>query len=236
MQSTCYQITQKRTTPMKSLFLTLIITLTFIFSSFGQQCDSCKMDFDKLLRIKKKAKVTQIDLERCWQITKKLYTLRYVDYIDKVVNNESFVSHSLTRTYSELCDKAGGEIGVDYYFKYLTFTNGSAEEERSFALERLFVKYPMVVLNRIGKNIELLDLLTWGYLNNRYYGTKNPFENEDYTAMTIYKTTPKPVLNKDNCKKIFFETNPSLKEKYTKYKFQIDYIINTAIKSLKERK
>lgn len=220
---------------MKTLFLIIAITLTFNCSSSGQQCDSCKMDFDRLLRIKMKEKVSQIDLERSWQITQKLYTLRYVDYIDKVVDNQSYVSHSLTRTYSEICVKAGGEIGVDYYFKYLTITNESAEEERSFALERLFVKYPVIVLKRIGKNLELLDLLTWGFLNNRYYGAKTPFENEDYTAMTIYKNSPKPILKKDNCKKIFFETNPFLKEKYNTYKFQIDYIINTSIKGLKER-
>ena len=51
--------------------------------------------------------------------------------------------------------------------------------------------------------------------------------------MTVYKKVTKPKLNKNNCKSIFFETNPSLKDIYYDYKYQIDYIINSAIESLK---
>lgn len=214
---------------------TLIIILISIITIniFGQQCDSCKKEFDKLLMIKNKSKVSQTDLEKTWQITKKLYNLRYTDYIDSIVNKTSYVSHSLTRTFSDICIKTGGKLGVDYYFNYLTLTKGSAEEERSFALERLFVKYPENVLNKIGKDNDLLNDLAWGFLNNRYYGAKNPYEKEDFTAMTVYEDSPKPVLNKNNCKSIFFKTNPSLKEKYTVYKYQIDYIINNASAELK---
>jgi hypothetical protein len=128
------------------------------------------MEFDKLLMIKEKSKINQTDLEKSWQITKKLYNLSYTDYIDSIANNTSYISHSLTRTFSDICIKTGGKPGVDYYFNYLTLTKGSAEEERSFALERLFVKYPEIVLNKIGKESYLLDDLTWGFLNNRCYG------------------------------------------------------------------
>jgi len=203
---------------------------------FGHQCDSCKKEFDKLLIIKNNVKVYQADLEKCWQITKKLYDLKYKYYIDIAANGTSYASHSLTRTFSDICIIAGGKLGVDYYFNYLTLTEGSAEEERSFALERLFVKYPTIVLDRIGKNNDLLNDLTWGFINNRYYGAKNPFEDNDFTAMTVYENGPKPILNPDNCKSIFFETNPSMKAKYVDYKYQIDYIINTAVESLKENK
>jgi len=216
--------------------LIVILILTISISSFGQQCDSCKKEFDKLLLIQNKVKVNQTDLDNSWLITKKLYNLRYTDYIDSVANNTFYVSHSLTRIFAEICIKAGGKLGVDYYFNYLTFTNGSAEEERSFALERLFVKFPEIVLNRVGKDNELLNDLTWGFLNNRYYGAENPLDSNEYTAMTVYENGPKPLLNKDNCKYIFFETNPSLKTKYNNYKYQIDYIVNTAIESLKENK
>ena len=219
---------------MKNTTLILFLITIFTISSYGQQCDSCKKDFDKLLMIKEKTKVSQTDLEKSWQITKKLYNLKYTDYIDSVANRASYVSHSLTRTFSDICIKTGGKFGVDYYFNYLTLTKGSAEEERSFALERLFVKYPEIVLNKIGKDNDLLNDLTWGFLNNRYYGAINPIEDKDYTAMTVYENGPKPILNKDNCKSIFFETNPTMKTKYSDYKYQIDYIINTAIESLKE--
>ena len=217
---------------MKRGYLIIIFTLICTIYSFGQQCDSCNFNFDKLLRLKMKENINKTDLENGWQIAKKLYTLRYTDYIDSVSNNASYISHSLTRTFSDLCINAGEQIGVDYYFKYLTFTNGSAEEERCFGLERLFVKFPLIVLNQIGKNEDFLNDLTWGFLNNRYYGSKNPFEHEDYTAMTVNENGPKPILTKDNCKSIFFETNPTLKAKYADYQYQIDYIINNAIEEL----
>ena len=223
----------RRTSIMKALLL-LLFKVISTCGSYGQQCESCKKEFDKLLITKKKEKVNQADLEKSWEISKKLYTLRYTNYIDSVANNTLYVSHSLTKTFFEICIKAGSQSGVDYYLKYLTFTNGSAEEERSFALERLFVKFPVVVLNRIGKNEELLNDLVWGFLNNRSYGAKNPFEDDEFTAMTVRSDAPRSILNKENCRSIFFETNPKLKEKQDEYKYQIDYIINTAIKSLKE--
>jgi len=221
---------------MTKINLTLLLILALTIRTFGQQCDSCKDEFDRLLIIKNKEKVNLNDLENSWQIAKKLYNLRYIDYVDRIANNTRYVSHSLTRTFSGICIKAGGNAGVDYFFNYLTLTNGSAEEERSYALERLFVEYPEIVLNRIAKNNELLNDLTWGFLNNRYYGVKNPFENNDYIATTLNENKPTPILKKDNCKSIFFETNPSLKAKYNDYKYQIDYIINKAIENLKENK
>jgi hypothetical protein len=219
---------------MTKINLTFILITTLTINLFGQQCDSCKKEFDKLLMIKEKSIINQNDLEISWQITQKLYNLKYTDYIDSVANGMEYVSHSLTKTFSEICIKSDAKLGVDYYFKYLIFTSGSAEEERSFALERLFVKYPENVLNKIGKDYDFLDQLTWGFLNNRYYGAINPIEGNDYTAMTVYENEPKPVLNMDNCKSIFFETNPIMITKYNEYKYQIDYIINTAIESLKE--
>ncbi|MCX7735702.1 MAG: hypothetical protein N2319_03215 [Candidatus Kapabacteria bacterium] len=218
----------------KITFIFIIISYLTV-NLFGQQCDSCKKEFDILFVIKEKPKISQTDLENSWQITQKLYDLGYTDYIDSVANRTSFVSHSLTRTFSDICIKAGGNLGVDYYLSYLLFTNGSAEEERSFALERLFVKFPEIVLEKIGNDYDLLNDLTWGFVNNRYYGAVNPFENDDYTTMTLYENGPKPILNKDNCKSIFFETNPSMRTKYNDYKYQIDYIINTAIENLNEK-
>jgi len=184
--------------------------------------------------IKEKSIITQNDLEISWQITQKLYNLKYTDYIDSVANGMEYVSHSLTKIFSDICIKANNKMGVDYYFNYLDFTYGSAEEERSFGLERLFVKNPEIVLNEIGINYDFLDQIVWGFLNNRYYGALNPYEENDYTAMTVFENEPKPVLNKDNCRSIFFETNPIMKTKYNEYKKQIDYIINAAIESLEE--
>jgi hypothetical protein len=226
-------VRQKHNNMIKTTLI-FFLTSSLTINIFGQDCDSCKMEFEKLLMIKEKSKILQTDLEKSWQIAKKLHNLRYTDYIDSTTNGIPYVSHSLTRTFSDICIKTGGKPGVDYYFNYLTLTKGSAEEERSFALERLFVKYPEIVLNKIGKDINLLNDLIWGFLNNRCYGPINPFETNDYTAMTVFENGPKRILNRDNCKSIFFETNPTMKTKYNDYKYQIDYILNKAVESLKE--
>lgn len=218
---------------MKNKTLILILICFFAVNTFAQQCDLCKRDFKLLLIIKDKSEINSTDLEMSWEITKNLYNIKYTDYIDSVSKGTSYVSHSLTRVFSDICLMADSILGVDYYFKYLSLTNGSAEEERSFAFERIFVKYPEIVLNKIGDNKEWLNYITWGFINNRYYGAVNPYENEEYTALTVYENTPEPVLNKTNCELIFFETNPTLKAKYIQYKNQLDFIINTAIEELK---
>lgn len=154
----------------------MVIALNIFSLTYAQQCDFCKFKFDYLLNVLKQKKLSQTELQNCWLIVKDLYRARYTDYIDSIANNTSYVSHSLTKTYSEICIKTEGSVSVDYFFKYMTLTEGSAEEERSFSLERLFVKFPEIVLKHIGKNEELLDALTWGFLNNRAYGSNNPFE------------------------------------------------------------
>lgn len=216
---------------MKNKTLILLFICFFAVNTLAQQ-DSCKRDFELLLIIKNKSNISPTDLKKGWEITKKLYDFKYTDYLDSVSKGTYYFSHSLTRVFSDICLKADSILGVDYYFNYLSLTNGSAEEERSFALERLFVKHPEIVLVKIGDNKEWLDCLTWGFINNRYYGAVNPYEKEDYSAMTIYEDSQKPILNKEHCREIFFETNPILITKYNQYKYQIDYIINTAIENL----
>ena len=213
---------------MKSTFLFLTFIVVLKVGLYGQQCSECRKDFDVLIKILKTDKVNPKELEISWQITTKLYKLNYTDYIDTVINNVGYISHSLTKTFSDICIKSGRQLGVDYYLKYLNFTEGSAEEERLYALERIFVKFPELVLNTIGQDTLLLSDISWGFRVNRFYGPKSHYANKDYNAITVYDNAPKPILNIDNCRKIFFETNPSLKEKYSKYKFQIDYIIKSA--------
>jgi len=164
----------------------------------------CKYYFDQLLQIANSKIVDGESLNKSWQISSKLYSKRYTDYIDKTVNGTEYVSHSLTQVFSDICLKADGQLCVDYYLKYMHLTEGSAEEERSFALERIFVRFPETLLKTVGDNKDILDQLAWGFLNNR------------------------KIINKINCRTVFFKTNPSLKEKYNTYKSQIDYIIKAA--------
>jgi hypothetical protein len=201
---------------------------------YAEECDSCKAKFDDLFAILEQERIGPNDLKKAWDISSYLYSQSYFDYIERVEGNKRYISASLTKTYSDICIKFGSDEGIDYYLKYMSLTRGSAEEERSFALERLFVKYPERVLIRIRNNTNLMDDLVWGFLNNRYYGAINPYEGRDYTAMTVYSKRPKPQLNDKNCRSIFFKTNPTLISKYNDYKEEIDYIINNSIKTLRD--
>jgi hypothetical protein len=90
----------------------------------------------------------------------------------------------------------------------MRLTNWSAEEERMIDFERVFVRYPQVVLHQIGVDTVLLNNLVFGFLFNRRFGPKNPYENNDYMGETYIEGGPKEILNSINCKKIFFETYP----------------------------
>jgi hypothetical protein len=220
---------------LNRIYLISLLILLISFGLYGQDCDFCKTYFDTLLIIQNKPKISRLDLQKSWQIASKLYNYRYVDYPEEI-NGVAYDTHSLSRTYSDICIYSGSQAGVYYYLKYMRLTNGSAEEERAIDFERIFVLYPEIVLKQIGNNEELLDDIVFGFISNRRFGPKNPYENSDYTAETYIENGPKPILTTANCKTIFFETNPSLRTKYNEFKYQIDFIINHSITGLKEEK
>ena len=87
-------------------------------------------------------------------------------------------------------------------------------------------------MDEIKKDSRLLDRLIWVFLNNRYYEARNPYEDKDFRAMTVYEYEPKPILNENNCEEIFYQLNPKFEKLYPIYKYQIDYILNGAKKQL----
>lgn len=219
--------------------IVVIILLFCGYFSQAQQCKDCNLQFDTLLTTLNKKIVTKDDLQKCTDITVKLINRKYYHYIDSTSSKSEHIlysSHSLTKTYADLCLKCGGEFGVHLYINYCNINRNSAEEEISFSLERIFVKYPEITLKEIKKDSRLLDRLIWGFLNNRYYGAKNPYEDNDFRAMTVYENELKPILNDKNCEEIFYQLNPKLKYVYPLYKYQIDYILNGAKKNLSEIK
>jgi len=215
---------------MKKLLYMGFVVLTQLV--YGQQNMKCKEKFDILIETLEKDKISIREFNKCKNITNELSNYNYYDYIDSVNNRTLYISHSLTKTFADICIKYGGEYGVKYYLDYVNQNMGSAEEEISFSLERIFMKYPETTLKQIGTDQDLLDKLIWGFINNRYYGAVNPYENKDYRAITKYEDEPRPILNKNNCEKIFFETNPILHDLYPKYKEQIDYILKGAKEQL----
>lgn len=215
--------------------LVIIILLFSGYFTQAQQCKDCKLQFDTLLKTLNKKNVTKDDLLKCTDITVYLINRKYYRYIDSTSSISKHIlysSHSLTKTYADLCLKYGGEFGVHSYINYCNINRNSAEEEISFSLERIFVKFPEITLDEIKKDSRLLDRLIWGFLNNRYYGARNPYEDKDFRAMTVYENEPKHILNGKNCEEIFYQLNPKLEKLYPIYKYQIDYILNGAKKQL----
>ena len=99
------------------------------------------------------------------------------------------------------------------------------------------MKNPEAVLNEIEKyKMEkqkyYLSCIAYGFINNRYYGPKDPHKDINDKAMICFENPPKAVLTKDNCSKIFFQVNPELKKVYKNHKNSIDYIINVSMKYL----
>lgn len=194
--------------------ITSIILLSLIATlGFGQECLECKKKFDRLIEIEQQERTSDSHLKESLSIAKELYEKRYFDYIDSISNNTIHVSKNLTHTFANITRKRCDSTGVSYYLKYLDITTGSAEEERSFGLERLFKKCPETVLQQIDR--PLFEDLAWGFVNNRYYGPIAPFENDGYKTMTVYEDPPEQTLNSENYIEIFNETYPTLKTNET---------------------
>jgi len=145
------------------------------------------------------------------------------------------VESSLTYIFGKICLIKNDSNAVRVYIDYMRRNENSAEEQISFSFEYLFVKQPEFILSNCIHNDWLLDHLAWGFMNNRYYGVQDPYEDNPNKAFTVYYNPPKPVLNDKNCKEIFYKVNPSLIKLYPKYKKQVDYLLNTISEGLKEK-
>lgn len=208
-------------------YLFLIIFIIQIQFACGQKEIAFINNFKKLLEISKKDSISIEDLNRSIKLKEIILQCNNVIYFDSIKERKFYIPTDLAKPFADICFIAGTQ-GVEAYINYVIENLGSANEEISLFFERIFMKYPETTLQQIGTDQDLLDKLIWGFINNRYYGAVNPYENNDYRAITKYEDEPQPILNKNNCEKIFFETNPILQDLYPKYKEQIDYILKGA--------
>lgn len=197
-----------------------------------QDNETCMVLFQILIETSEKDKLTFDDLEECINIVKELSNCDYDISNDSVYKRTINFSQNITKPFADVCIKVGGDLAVKAYIDYVCLHLGSAEEEISFSLERLFMKYPEKVLIQIGDYDALLDRLIWGFLNNRYYGPKDPFINNKNQYIFNDTIQPKPILNCENYEDIFFKTNPMLKLIWDDYKDQINYILSGVKKYL----
>jgi hypothetical protein len=216
---------------MRHIF-TFILTFPFLLA-FGQNnCDP--KDFEQLKSACRKNTLTEQEFSSYLMTIRKLEKNDCIDYIQKR-NGHEYVETGLTYLFGQICIIANSDKSVREYIGYLKRNSGSAEEQRSFSFEYIFKQNPTRVLTLIGFDKELLDHLVWGFMNNRMYGEKDPYEKDPNKAYTRYESEPKQVLTVQTYKDIFYKTYPSLKNDKS-FNKQIEYLLTTIHAGLNERK
>lgn len=207
---------------MKTILLTVMM-LCGIMSGLSCAGEKEKNGFDSLIAMKEKGSISDAELEECFNITKTLYDSN-IDHV-KSMDGEKETYYNLTHTFADLCMMAPKKSGIKYYLKYLDYTGGSAEEERSFSLERLFLKYPGDVLDAIGNNEDLLSSIAWGFVNNYIFEIEGEIEDETQSSDSEKIKTSSPELNQENYRELFMSRIPGINEIYKDHTSQLDFIL-----------
>ena len=145
---------------------------------------------------------------------------------------------SITYLYGRICQKCPSPKAVDHYLAYRLANWQSADEEFSLSLERVFVSKPEIVLARIRQQPDsvrhqLLNDIIWGFLTNRTYGPRDPYEDRSKRPGDRQRERmPKEVLNKNNYETIFFNLNKKMKTLSRTYSTEIGYVLREAQKYL----
>jgi hypothetical protein len=193
---------------LKPLFIlfALLLTMSGLYAQNEYGCGI--VHFKTLTYISKKDSVTDSDLNAAVQCVKTLEERRCEDYTGKK-NGVEYVIATCTSLFGDICLKKNDFKAVDAYIKYMNREHGSAEEQISFSLEKLFVQRPEDVLSLIGYNKDMLNQLEWGFVNNHAH------------------------LTTKNYRKVFYSVNSELKIIYLKHKKAIDYLLNAIDLELK---
>lgn len=222
--NTCANKTSIKKMFMRNWFV-FILLLTIKVNIYCQDnCDSTLFKF--LMESGNKKSLTLVEFQKCKKIVDSLWRHQCYDYV-KTINEENFGITTLTLEFGKICLKANSEIAVNAYIEYLNNNKGSAEEQLDFSFENIFVQRPENVLSYISKQDSstqntLLSRLSWGFVNNRLYGSVDPMQDDPFKAMKVFDDPPKKILNTKNYKDIYFSLNPMIKKLYSKYKTYID--------------
>ena len=214
------------------IFFTFFFLFTSLISFGENNCDS--NDFEQLKNGCREKTISLKDFSKYLKTIKKLENIKCFDYV-QVKDGQEYVETGLTFLFGQICILTNNEIAVKEYINYLKRHSGSAEEQRSFSFEKIFVQNPTRTLSLINYDTELLNHIVWGFINNRLYGVKDPYKSDPNKAYTVYYKELKIVLNSKNYSNVFYKVNPTLKTNYLKYKKQIDYLLVTIKDGLEER-
>lgn len=220
---------------MRSFFLLLLTFLFQINSSCQGNCDSTL--FKQLIKYANQKTLSADEFYKGKTIAYNLWKNGCDDYV-KTINGVNYAITGLTYEFGKICINANSSLAVKSYIDYLIQNSCSAEEQLDFSFENIFVKRPENVLQEVSKQDsvtkdKLLRRLAWGFVNNRLYGTNDPFFDNPNKAMTVYSNPPKIVLDSLNYKKIYFSLNPIIKNIYPKYKNDIDFVFTIILAMIK---
>ena len=190
----------------------MVFALIFNFISMAQDSSECKGYYSILGKYEKRKSISINDVENCFQIIKKI-----------IKSKCSIDDYPVTPAIEHIIKKAKDENAVNYYFKYLSLQEGSAEEQLSFSFDSILSVYPKKVLEIISSfpdsiQIGFSNSLAWGFANNYYEETK---------------------CNKLIKKECYFSKHPGMDKFYPKYKKIIDHImifVNDALSDDKKNK
>jgi|GEM_PF-2601248 len=138
----------------------------------------CEALYEELNAIKAQRTISIKDVERSINIAQKINLNENCPYAQQLS-----LGICVTCTIADIIIKADIETAVPSYFRYLDYNEGSAEEQLAYSFDRVFAKYPERTLKEISgfpkeKQLELLDLISWGFLNNY-------FEERENSKLTI---------------------------------------------------
>jgi hypothetical protein len=220
---------------MKRLGILMLFMFLTLKSNCQSNCDSTS--FKRLLHYGDLKSITDVEFSKCCDIVDTLW-IRHCHDFDKDVNGEHFAVTSLTYIFGKICIKANSPYAVKAYIDYVIKNKGSAEEQLDYSLENIFVKRPDNVMRQISmkdsaNKESLLSGLAYGFVNNRNYGSKDPFEDDPYKEMTVYNNPPKVILDSTNYKEIYFSLNPQIPKIYPMYKKDIDSVLSSILDMLR---
>ena len=176
----------------------MVFALIFNFISMAQDSTKCKGYYSTLGKYEERKSISINDVENCFKI------------INNIIKSRcSIDDYPVTSAIEHIIKKAKDENAVNYYFKYLSLQEGSAEEQLSFSFDSIISIYPKKVLEIISSlpdsfQIGFSNSLAWGFANNYYEETKS-----------------KKLINKE----YYFSKHPGMDKFYSKYQKIIDHII-----------
>lgn len=208
----------------------ILIVLIVAAAACGSSRRKCEKLGERLYEYSCKLTITEQVLEASREIIERMPEKCPDDVIVEKDGEERSVG-SVVRLFGRICQKSGLPKAAQYLLEYRLDHWESADEEFSLAVERVFVSKPDVTLEFIRKQrdsvrIQLLNDIVWGFLSNRVYGPKDPYENQPRRHFRDITDIPKEILNRHNYRQIFYKLHEDMARISRRYEEEVSYILD----------